>query len=218
MKIFCKFPTVNISKLNFWLVICIAKNFIWTTLKAIFSIFDFFAPSDSRYLNSCISAKYCPILTNHTSIESLFINFQMRYKSQFKKLTLMTGFVVQGHIFHTLSSVKKSGFCRMQWLQIHAVAMNGAFKLKKDAKASKSCHFVTLVLCSKSSKAMLYTHSIYHKLCSRRDSQRIRVSRKNRSSDFIWIFTVNWLNLFTKPVWMIHLWIWMIQNPVSACS
>ncbi len=36
MKIFCTFPTVNISKLNFWLVICIAKNFIWTTLKVIF--------------------------------------------------------------------------------------------------------------------------------------------------------------------------------------
>ncbi len=33
---------VNISKLNFLLVICIAKNFIWTTLKAIFSIFRFF--------------------------------------------------------------------------------------------------------------------------------------------------------------------------------
>ncbi len=30
MNIFCKFPTVNISKLNFWLVICIAKNIIWT--------------------------------------------------------------------------------------------------------------------------------------------------------------------------------------------
>ncbi len=42
MKIFCKFPTVNISKLNFWLVICIAKKFIWTTLKVIFSIFKFF--------------------------------------------------------------------------------------------------------------------------------------------------------------------------------
>ncbi len=42
MKIFCKFPTVNISKLNFWLVICIAKNFIWTNLKVIFSIFGFF--------------------------------------------------------------------------------------------------------------------------------------------------------------------------------
>ncbi len=39
MKIFCTFSTVNISKLNFWLVICIAKNFIWTTLKVIFSIF-----------------------------------------------------------------------------------------------------------------------------------------------------------------------------------
>ncbi len=28
VKIFCKFSTVNISKLNYWLVICIAKNFI----------------------------------------------------------------------------------------------------------------------------------------------------------------------------------------------
>ncbi len=34
---------------------------------------DFFPPSDSRFLNSCISAKYCPILTNHTPMESLFI-------------------------------------------------------------------------------------------------------------------------------------------------
>ncbi len=42
MKIFSKFPTVNISKVNFLLVICIAKNFIWTTLKVIFSIFRIF--------------------------------------------------------------------------------------------------------------------------------------------------------------------------------
>ncbi len=42
MKIFSTFLTVNISKLHFWLVICIAKNFIWTALKAIFSIFRFF--------------------------------------------------------------------------------------------------------------------------------------------------------------------------------
>jgi len=42
MKIFCKLPTVNISKLNFWLAICIAKNFIWTNLKVIFSIFFIF--------------------------------------------------------------------------------------------------------------------------------------------------------------------------------
>ncbi len=38
MKIFCKFPTVNISKLNFLIsnIQYIAKNFIWTALKAIF--------------------------------------------------------------------------------------------------------------------------------------------------------------------------------------
>ncbi len=90
---------------SFWLVICIAKNLIWTTLKAILSLslsiyiyifffFFFFAPSDSRFSNSCISAKYCPILRNHTSMES----FQMMYKiSVLKKMTLMTGFVVQGH-------------------------------------------------------------------------------------------------------------------------
>ncbi len=56
----CKFPTINISKLNFSLVICIAKNFIWTTLKVIFSMSVFFAPLDSRFSNSCILAKYDP--------------------------------------------------------------------------------------------------------------------------------------------------------------
>ncbi len=69
MKIFCTFSTLNISQRNFWLVICITKNFIWTTLKMIFSIFRFV----SRFSNSCISAKYCPIITNHTSMETLFI-------------------------------------------------------------------------------------------------------------------------------------------------
>ncbi len=44
IKIFSKLPTVNISKLYFWLVICIAKNFIWTTLKVIFSILRFLLP------------------------------------------------------------------------------------------------------------------------------------------------------------------------------
>ncbi len=39
-----------------------AKNLICTTLKAIFSILDFFSPSDSRFSNSCISVKYCQIL------------------------------------------------------------------------------------------------------------------------------------------------------------
>ncbi len=75
MKIFCTFSTVNISKRNFWFAICIVKDFTWTTLKAIFSIlwFFWFAHSDSRFSNSCISSKYCSILTNPTSMESLFI-------------------------------------------------------------------------------------------------------------------------------------------------
>ncbi len=64
MKIFC---IVNISKLNYWLLICIAKNFIWTTLKMIFSIFRFFCTLRFQIF------KYCPIITNHTSMEILFI-------------------------------------------------------------------------------------------------------------------------------------------------
>ncbi len=94
MKIFCEFPTANISKLNFWLVICIAKDFIWTTLKVIFSIFRFLFflhPQIPDFLNSCISTKYCPILTNHTSMESLFIQL-------FHKFDPFDCFLVQGHI------------------------------------------------------------------------------------------------------------------------
>ncbi len=94
MKIFSKFPTVNISKLNFWLVICIAKNFIWTTLKMIFSIFRFFCTLRFQIF------KYCPIITNHTSMERLFIHL-----SDSKKLTLMTGFVLHGHIWSFHDSV-----------------------------------------------------------------------------------------------------------------
>ncbi len=39
------------------------------------------------YLEFQILDKFCPILINHTSMESLL-----------KKITLMTGFVVQGHV------------------------------------------------------------------------------------------------------------------------
>ncbi len=46
MNMYAKFPTVNISKLfikniikHFLLVIWIAKDLIWTTLKVIFSVF-----------------------------------------------------------------------------------------------------------------------------------------------------------------------------------
>ncbi len=44
MKIFSAFPTVNMSKLDFCLILCIAKNLIWTTLKLILSVFRFFFP------------------------------------------------------------------------------------------------------------------------------------------------------------------------------
>ncbi len=67
MKIFSTFPIINISKLHFLLVICIAKNFIWTTLKMIFSIFRFFCTLRFQIF------KYCPIITNHTSMERWFI-------------------------------------------------------------------------------------------------------------------------------------------------
>ncbi len=79
IKILRIFPTVNISKLNIWLVTCIAKNFIWTTLKMIFSIFRFFCTLRFQIY------KYCP---NHTSMEIWFIQFYV------KQLTLMTGFVL----------------------------------------------------------------------------------------------------------------------------
>ncbi len=54
-------PTINKSKLNYWLVICIAKNLIWTTLKMISQYLDFFAPSDFQILSyhnkPCINGK-----------------------------------------------------------------------------------------------------------------------------------------------------------------
>ncbi len=95
MKIFCKFPTVNISKLNFWLVICIAKNFIWTTLKMIFSIFRFFCSLRFQILQ---------ILSYHNKP---YINGKLIYSDDFrwcinlnfKKLTLCDWFCGLGAQF-----------------------------------------------------------------------------------------------------------------------
>ncbi len=56
-----------------------------------FEYLDFFAPSDSRFSNSCISVKYCHIITTIH-----------QWKAYLKKLTLMTGFVVPGHILNIL--------------------------------------------------------------------------------------------------------------------
>ncbi len=59
---------------------------------------DFFVPSDS---NSCISVKYYPILINNASMAKLMYQssaFKLCINLNFEKLTLKTGFVVQGHI------------------------------------------------------------------------------------------------------------------------
>ncbi len=45
------------------------------------NILFFFAPSDSRFSNRCISTKYCPILT-----KAYLFSFQMMYKSQFQEI------------------------------------------------------------------------------------------------------------------------------------
>ncbi len=127
MKIFCKFPTVNISKPNFWLVICIAKNFIWTTFT---QYLDFFAPSDSRFSDSCISAKYCPIITNHTSMES----FQIMYKSKFKKIDPYDWFCGPGShlLINDVCSTKLywsvfSGVCLPLRFTLHWFSLTNSF-------------------------------------------------------------------------------------------
>ncbi len=86
---FCKFPLVNISKQIFLLVLCIVKNLIWTCLRwfsqhfsDILNIIYFLKPSHSRFSNICISAKYHPIITNNTSMESwmyVYISISMNW-------------------------------------------------------------------------------------------------------------------------------------------
>ncbi len=112
---------------------------------------DFFAPSDSRFSNSCISAKYCPILTNHASMESLFIPL---FCINLKQLTFMTDFVVQGHICSGMGSdlVDSSHviiFCRWflesaRWLVLTKRSEQAVKNLKtvaringRDAEADK---------------------------------------------------------------------------------
>ncbi len=94
----CTFLTVNISKLHLWLVICIAKNFIWTTLKMIFLIFRCFAPSDFQIVASQ-SDPNTPYI--HGNI--IYSAFRWCINLIFRKLTLKTGLVLQGHIVAKLS-------------------------------------------------------------------------------------------------------------------
>ncbi len=96
MKIFSKCPTVNVYKHIFLLVICIAKNFIWTTLKAIFSIFRFictlrFQIFKLMYLSQIWSNPNIPYINGKLS------SFQCINLNK-KKSPLINYFVVQGHI------------------------------------------------------------------------------------------------------------------------
>ncbi len=74
----------------FWLVICIAKNLIWTTLKAIFSIFVFVLHSQIPDIQIVVYQSNT-VLTNHTSTEGM-------YKSQCKKIDTFDWFCGPGHI------------------------------------------------------------------------------------------------------------------------
>ncbi len=92
MKIFCTFPTVNISKVNFLIVICIAKNFIWTTLKMILSVFRFFSPLDSRFSNL-----YLDQIVSYTNKPCIDGKLFCCINLNLEELTLIIIFLVQGH-------------------------------------------------------------------------------------------------------------------------
>ncbi len=85
----------------------------WTTLKAIFSIFRFFLPSDSRFSFLLLSYHSNPYingkLINSASRRCINLNFE--------KLTVKTGFVVQGHIWTRFSS-KESCESSSPWLML----------------------------------------------------------------------------------------------------
>ncbi len=66
MKIYCNFPTVNIQTLHFLFSNMHCEELHLDNCKGDFlnTWIFFFAPSDSRFTNSCISDKYCSALTN----------------------------------------------------------------------------------------------------------------------------------------------------------
>ncbi len=100
MKIFCKFLTVNfLPFLPFYLVKCTAKNFIWTTLKMIFSIFRFFfAPSDSRFSNLYLGKILSDPNKTYINGNIIYSAFRCGINLNIEKFTLKTVFLVQGHI------------------------------------------------------------------------------------------------------------------------
>ncbi len=68
--IFCTFRTVNIYKMYFWLVICIAKNFIWNLKSNFLNIRIFFYPKIPDFQ---IVISLQNIVRSQQAIENLFI-------------------------------------------------------------------------------------------------------------------------------------------------
>ncbi len=114
---FCKFPTVNISERHFWLVICIAKNFIWTTLKVIFSIFIFFLhpqiPDFQIVVSQTNMVLFVPIL---------------------KKMTLMShGFYFRFTFFHGGTLIYKwNAKCTLIWKEDFGALSNSPVLLLRS--------------------------------------------------------------------------------------
>ncbi len=92
----CTFPTVNISKHNFWLVICIAKNLIWTTLKMISQYLDFLHPQIPDF--QILSYHNKPYINE----KIIYSAFRWCKNLNLEKLTLKTSFGVQGHIYYKI--------------------------------------------------------------------------------------------------------------------
>ncbi len=94
-------------KLNFLFAICIAKNLIWTTLKAIFSIFRFFLRPQIPDL--CIFVSRPNIVLSQETIhqwEAYLFSFRMRSKCQFPKIDPYDWFCGPGvTLFYTFNTL-----------------------------------------------------------------------------------------------------------------
>ncbi len=118
MKIFSKCPTVNISKYNYWLLICIAKNLIWTTLKMIFSIFIFFLHPQIPDFQIAVSQPNI-VQTIHQWKYYLF-SFQMMYTSQILIIDPYDWFCVPGsHLIIVISWYIAISILFQLFVQLH---------------------------------------------------------------------------------------------------
>ncbi len=130
MKIFSTFPPVNILNPNFWLVIWIAKDFIWKALKPIFSIFRFFCTL-RLYFGQILS------YPNKTYIigNCIYSAFRWYINLNIDKLTLLTGFSAQGHN----NAVTYSPLCSFKPVWLAFLCGNQLSNVSKRFLGMQSC-------------------------------------------------------------------------------